>query len=161
MVYEWASGTVVRAEAQLVGGEIESIEIKTPEAIIDKARDESTELHRCFEWDDSIAAHEHRKEQARYILNHLRVIIKREDAKEPEKSAVIVKAYESVTVNNERVYMDVKKCLSDDELRSQVLARLKKQINESIKLLHDYNYLIERSVDYADELRGILQAIGT
>lgn len=39
-----------------------------PESVVEFARDESTELHKCFEWDDTEAAIKFRLEQARQII---------------------------------------------------------------------------------------------
>ena len=49
------------ADAQLVADEIMSIgDAATPQQIVEKARDEATELHKCFTWDDRIAAEKYR-----------------------------------------------------------------------------------------------------
>lgn len=53
----------------------------TPQQIVDAARDESTELHRCFEWNDSVAAEKYRLTQARTIVCNL-VIAKPEEKPE-------------------------------------------------------------------------------
>ena len=64
------------ADAQKVYNEILSIgPSATPEQIVNKARDESTELHLCFTWDDEIAAEKWRKEEARQITHHLKIKI--------------------------------------------------------------------------------------
>lgn len=61
-----------KANAQLVAEEIASIgESVTPAQIVDKARDGGTELHKCFEWDDSVAAEKYRLSQARQVVCHL------------------------------------------------------------------------------------------
>ena len=66
------------ADAQRVAEEIMSIgESATPQQILDKARNESSELHRCFTWDDSIAAEQYRLVEARKIVRML--IIQRAD----------------------------------------------------------------------------------
>lgn len=44
--------------------------IATPEAVVDYAKDPSTALHSRFEWDDAVAGHLHRLEQARHILRY-------------------------------------------------------------------------------------------
>lgn len=60
------------ADAQKVADEIISIgESATPEQILEKARNENTELHRCFEWRDDVAAEKYRIQQARQIVCHL------------------------------------------------------------------------------------------
>lgn len=70
----WKPGfeSLHKADAQLVAEEISSIgESATPSEIVDKARDNGTELHKCFEWDDAIAAEKHRLHQARQLVCHL------------------------------------------------------------------------------------------
>lgn len=60
-----------------VAQEIRGIgEEATSQQIVDRARDENSELHKCFEWDDSIAAEQYRIQQARYVVHHL--VIKEE-----------------------------------------------------------------------------------
>lgn len=59
-------------DPQRVADEIEQIgENFTPQQIVEKARDPQSELHKCFEWDDTIAAERWRKYQARQICCHL------------------------------------------------------------------------------------------
>lgn len=61
-----------KADANKVAQEIRSIgENATTQQIVDKARDESTELHKCFEWDDAVAGEKYRLVQARYVVCHL------------------------------------------------------------------------------------------
>lgn len=70
----WTPGfeTLFKADAKLVAEEIVSIgEKATPIQILDKARDPGTELHKCFEWDDSIAAEKYRLSQARKVVCNL------------------------------------------------------------------------------------------
>lgn len=60
------------ADAAKCAAEIESIgEAVTPEEIVCMASDSSTELHKCFEWDDTIAASKYRLYQARQIVGHI------------------------------------------------------------------------------------------
>lgn len=86
-VATWRSGPCVfKADAQKVADEISSIGLSVkPEEIVDKARDESTELHKCFEWDDTKAAEKYRVYQARQIVCHL---IVKEVNNEPQKQEV-------------------------------------------------------------------------
>lgn len=60
------------ADAQKVAEEIESIgsDVK-PMQIVEKARDSSTELHKCFTWDNDEAAEKWRLHQARHITGCL------------------------------------------------------------------------------------------
>lgn len=88
----WASGY---GEARYKGisavkvyNEIVSIgDSATPEQIVERARDESSELHKCFTWDDKEAADKWRKQEARYI-RHFLVIRNENDDTKPELRAL-------------------------------------------------------------------------
>lgn len=70
-----------KADANLVAHEIMSIgEAVTPAQIVEKARDEGTELHKCFEWNDGVAAEKYRLYQARQVVCNL--VIKRPEGDE-------------------------------------------------------------------------------
>ena len=66
----WKIKGLYNADAQLVYNEIGTNTI-TPEEIVEKARDPSSELHKCFEWDDKKAAEKYRIQQARSIMCNL------------------------------------------------------------------------------------------
>ena len=76
IVAKWsATGTRFGADAQKCYEEIleicDDVESASPQAILEKARDESTELHKCFTWDDSIAAEKWRINEARLVTRQL------------------------------------------------------------------------------------------
>lgn len=76
IVAKWsATGTRFGADAQKCYEEImeicDDVESASPQAILEKARDESTELHKCFTWDDSIAAEKWRINEARLVARQL------------------------------------------------------------------------------------------
>ena len=87
IISKWKAGTesLHKADPQKVAEEILSIgETFTPQEIVDKARDESTELHKCFTWDDTKAAEKWRKYEARQIICHLVIQRPAEDEEGPE-----------------------------------------------------------------------------
>lgn len=69
-----------KADAQKCFEEMGGTDI-TPEKVLKIAKDENTELHKCFEWDDSVAAEKYRLSQARQLITFL--IIKPEKKEEP------------------------------------------------------------------------------
>lgn len=76
IVAKWsASGTRFGADAQKCYEEImeicEDLDSATPQAVLERARDESSELHKCFTWDDSIAAERWRISEARLVTRQL------------------------------------------------------------------------------------------
>ena len=72
----WSSGLGERlykgVSAPMVYDEIAAIgNSATPEQIVEAARDESSELHKCFTWNDTEAAEKWRKQEARQIRHFL------------------------------------------------------------------------------------------
>jgi hypothetical protein len=83
---KWKSGCRINADAQKVADEILSIgQSASPTQILDKARDENTELHKCFEWDDAKAAERWRIQQARTIVCNLVIKEEKEGADAPKQ----------------------------------------------------------------------------
>ena len=72
-MFSWKNGFgMFHANAQLVGEQILSIgESATAQQVLDKGRDDNTELHKCFEWNNDIAAEKYRLDQARSVLRNL------------------------------------------------------------------------------------------
>lgn len=79
MSVSW-NGFRFSADAEKCYREIQSLDIITPANIVDYARSEDTELHKCFQWDDSIAAENWRKQQARIIVSSLVVTVEKTTA---------------------------------------------------------------------------------
>lgn len=49
-----------------------------PEAVVEAAASPTSPLHRYFTWDDTEAAHEYRKQQARKLIRVVRVVVQEE-----------------------------------------------------------------------------------
>jgi len=80
IIAEWIM-PMFKADAQKCAEEIMSLGDKiTPDEVLEKARDENTELHKCFEWDDNVAAEKFRKIQARDVIRF--IVIKEEEKPE-------------------------------------------------------------------------------
>ena len=72
IVTSWKVKGIFKADALKVSEEIAEIgETVEPSEIVNKARNENTELHKCFEWNNDIAAEKYRIQQARNILCNL------------------------------------------------------------------------------------------
>lgn len=72
----WKIDGLFKANPNTVAEELTSIKC-TPENIVDYAQQEDTELHKCFEWDNSIAGHKYRCIQAQKVVRNL-VLVKEE-----------------------------------------------------------------------------------
>ena len=99
----WKMPGIFKADPQKVAEEITAIgDDVTPEQVVEAARDESSELHKCFDWDDQIAAEKWRKQQARQILCFL--IIKEEEPSEAVPLRVFYKNDEGGYKKSELIF---------------------------------------------------------
>lgn len=78
MAIVWADGYAQKrykgVSAPKVYQEIVNIgDSATPEQIVEAAKDESSELHKCFTWDNDKAADNWRKQEARLIRHFLKI----------------------------------------------------------------------------------------
>ena len=93
MAVMW-SMKLFKADANLVYSELETIADKTPQNIVDFASEHpESELYKCFTWDDTKAANEWRKYEARQVVRLL--VFEDEETNEPTKIRVLQKASES------------------------------------------------------------------
>ena len=68
----WRVGCRLSADPQKVADELSVLGNDiTPQEIVDAARDETSELHKCFTWDDTEAAEKWRKQEARFLIHNL------------------------------------------------------------------------------------------
>ena len=87
---QWKIKGLYKADAQKVFDEITSIgEEVTPQEVVDYARDESTELHKCFEWKDRVAAEKYRLSQARSVMQNIITVVTYKDENDASKDVVI------------------------------------------------------------------------
>ena len=70
MTVTWRVKNLFKADAQKIADEIGDRKV-TAEELVNMGRDESSELHKCFTWDDGIAAEKWRLQEARIILSGL------------------------------------------------------------------------------------------
>ena len=142
-VATWRSGPCVfKADAQKVADEISSIGLSVkPEEIVDKARDEHTELHKCFEWDDTKAAEKYRVHQARQIVCHL---IVKEVNDEPQKQEVRF----FYKTDNQEGYKSVSYIMRNEDEYQKLLDRALSELKA-----------FEKKYSTLKELNGLFEAI--
>ena len=123
--------------ASLVGQRVVQLEseygVCHPERLVEDARPSTSPLHDMFEWDNTRAAERYRVEQARGILQSIRVILE-PDAK-PVPAFVHVRLLESGNG-----YVGVARAMSDQDMRAQVLGDALRQLDA---LQHRYDTLAE------------------
>ena len=135
MEYKW-NNTGFSANANKVGKELEIIEATkdlTNTNILQYAKmHKSSELNKCFEWDDTIAGEKYRMQQANYILASISIVVTEKE--EP------VRAFVNVKTDEKKVFKSIVKVLENDEEYQQLL---KKAERDFISYKDKYNKLVE------------------
>lgn len=109
----WRIQGYYKADAQKVAEEIGFGKF-TPTEVLEKAKDETTELHKCFEWNDSIAAEKYRLEQAKNII---RMLVYKKENKEQQ----VVRYY--AKTETKHVYQPTKQFLVQEDEYQGLLRR--------------------------------------
>lgn len=121
--YAWRPGSRVSIDADKAGRELARIEKSegelTPTVVLDRARSANSSLHGHFEWDDSVAAEQHRLSQAGELIRSIVIDVTHSNV-EPQKTT---RAYVSVQRESGRSYVATQTAMSDIDLRRQVLER--------------------------------------
>jgi hypothetical protein len=124
---KWKTGARFSADPEKAYEELEAIREKAngdidPEAVVAKAKSKRSAMHNEFEWDDTVAAHEHRLATARTIVRSIQCV-------RSESPDVTARVYESVIVKQReqaekaptRVYRTTEDILKDPILRDQLI----------------------------------------
>lgn len=134
MVYKWKPSSHHKVDAQTAGEVCKALEEEgrlTAGDLVEESRPEDAPLHEEFEWDDTVAAEEYRKCQARHIINSIIEVVS------PE--IVPIRAFFNI-VHQEPNYESVRTIISDEEKRS---ALLKKALSELQSFEQKYSALVE------------------
>lgn len=141
----WRAGACFKADAQKVYEEIAAIgDSATTAQILDKARDEKTELHKCFEWNDTAAAEKWRMHQARNVACAL-ILKERHDEKKPPLRLV-----QQTEIG---VYRPTVLIMQDKDEYAKLLARALAELN-SFKAKYQTLVELDGVFDAIEQLAG-------
>lgn len=76
---KWRIDNIFKADANKCYAEILDLKNITPQAVLERAKDEKSELHKCFEWNNDVAAEKYRTIQAGNVIRMLYIEPKSED----------------------------------------------------------------------------------
>ena len=130
-----------KGDAEKCYRECQTLSEITPENVLDLARDENTELHKCFEFDDTIAGEKYRLIQARDIIRHF-VIKYTNDGGEEQK----IRTFQITTVTNR--YEPTRVIMKNPNEYAALLSRAKEELRN-----------IKRRYKTLTELEEVFEAI--
>lgn len=152
MRYEWAERRWQRhyVSPQVVGKHLEELRARTggeltPQCVVDDARPPDAPTHPLFEWNDAVAAEGFRQQQARQVMNSLRLVMETEGGETRE-----IMAYGHI-VHPERGhrYVNIVQAVSTPDYRRQLL-------EEALRYMEGFR----RRYEHLEEMEPILKAIG-
>lgn len=95
----------------------------TPSAVVDAARPEGHPLHSRFEWDDTVAAEAHRRQQARQLIA---MVVR--DVRRPNGKASSIREFHSVRGDGpDPVYEPLDDIVADPVMTAVLLATMKRE----------------------------------
>lgn len=126
---EWKLKGQFNADAERVYHELQEIgDTYTPDDVLERAKDETSELHKCFEWDDTVAAYRWRKQTARMVCNSIVLTVVEDDTDEPPKQFRLIQH----TGEEEEGYESAVKLYTNPEKFNRLLERMKRDANTFI-----------------------------
>lgn len=139
--YQWKAGARFQADAQAVGSELEALgEDITTEQVVENARQSlHSELHKCFQWDDNVAAEEYRKWQARTLLRSIEIVWT--EYYEPGDAPLVPSYINIVREDGERVYRQTPAVLVNEITAQQAIEDVRARLRQLAELLRDYQHL--------------------
>lgn len=151
MTYQWKIPTMP-VDADSAGYELERICQKNngnlhAKDVVEESRPETAILHKCFEWDDAVAAERFREVQAGNIIRNI-TVVHDEVGKEP----VEVRAFVFV----QKSYRPIQIVVNDQEKMSELLLSA---LRELIAFRTKYNVLTELS-DVFDSIQRVTEKVG-
>ena len=135
--YAWKPGARFKIAPSIAGYELEACADEqgyiNAQLVVERARDEHNPLHKEFEWDDSVAANEHRKATARCMTASLVTVITRIESEpiaieteiERPQSEIVTRAFVHVDTAMGSGYRAVSAALGNETERRYLLRQAK------------------------------------
>lgn len=139
MAVTW-SYNLFKANAEKVYEDIGQIEEKTPQNLVYYAEEHpDSELYKCFTWDDTKAANEWRKVEARQVL---RLLVYKEDPVEEDEKPIQIRVMQNVN----KEYKPVREIVRNNDEYKELLKRAKAELaafRERYKQLAELETVLE------------------
>jgi hypothetical protein len=132
-MYQWQKGYRAHVPAEVAAEELERIRDQhgkiEASTVVDLSRPDDAPLHPEFEWDDSRAAEEYRRDQARHMIRSIRVV--RQADEEP------IRQYVNVRTDDGNHYQAAEVAVRDADVWGRVMAEAAELVAASEARLRD------------------------
>lgn len=127
---------------------IDTTEGLTPENVVKRAHDKNNPLHNIFDWNNKTASHSWRLQQARVLINEIKIVIDTKEIYAYENVKINVNNETDTTETHKREYKGYTEIINNNEYREQIVERA-------------YNALLywREKYQYYNEFTDIIYAI--
>lgn len=147
-----------KANPQVIGETLDKIRAEKagelhPEAVVNHAKDKKSPLHPHFEWNDAVAAHAHRLDQARNLIRIIRV----EDVSSEEGST---RAFHSISGEKGLAYRHVEDIRSSAEFQLALLNSASRELEafkKRYRSIVDICEMVDRAQKAIDARRNAFE----
>lgn len=140
-IFKYRPGRSWPIDAQTAGEELHKIAERDggiePQVVVDDSKPPSAPLHKCFTWDNSLAANKFRVNEARKLTGSVMTVLFEEKEPQPGDNEFI-----NVRIDGERKYVPQEVVFKDEDLSQQAL-------NE---VVHSLNHFRVKLNKYKDEI---------
>ena len=151
--YGWKAGFAYSVPAEIVGGVLERIERRdgkiSAKSFLDESRNQDSETHSMFEWNDEIAAEKYRLAQSGKIIRQLEITVEYDDEEIATPAFVNIESTDNV--NTCAAFVNVSIAMSDKTMKQQV-------IKNALKELRAFERKYSRITEFSrlfDEIRSL------
>ncbi len=117
-------------DAEKVFKELEKISEKTPMNIVEKAKNDKSEMHKCFTWDEGKAAEAWRLQEARQMVNHLVVkcdVITQKN----EHVSVVINVFSSIPTDEGRRFVKTSDGMNNEILKQMIVSEVQSLLSQA------------------------------
>lgn len=144
----WKPGSKYTVNPEQAYDAVEKIRQKNngdvlPEHVVAAAKSKRHVLHSEFEWDDTVAATEHRMEQARKLLRSLVVVRDEIVSERPQRAYEVVRNKPTTEDRPRNVYRKMEDIMADPDTRAELLGRALKEL---VRIRNQFRDLQELAV---------------
>ena len=151
--YAWREGFQPKVKPNVVGGILEHLEAEngtiTNTAFLDYSRDEDSETHCLFEWDDAKAGELYRLSVSTRIINQSQIVYTEKEDSEPQKYIAFV----NVDSERDAKYMNIVTALSNEESKDLIISRIKRDLESMKKKYKSIKEFADLLEEFAKEIR--------
>jgi hypothetical protein len=126
----------------------------TPSTVVEAATPSTSPLHPRFEWDDQVAGHKYRLNQARQLIRQVRFVYREATPNEAQQS---YRFFSSMPTDGSRAYRPTEEVLADPFARRMLVQQMHREMSA---LQQKYQHLTEW-IEELDQLREAAVANGS